>query len=573
MANPSLQPPAQPIQVDNEIDLGQLVASLVRRRRLIACVTGGTVLLTGLVTVFQKPVWEGEFQIVLSGKDNSAGGRLAQLAAANPVLAGIAGVTSGGGKESLDTQVKVLASPSVLMPAYKDYQLHTISPSGDANRLGYDAFSSNLKIKLLKNTSILNVSYRDSDSLRVIPALRAISKSYQDYSLNDRRKALSGAILFLKKQISIISPKTAVAVRQAQDYAFSNGLLIQAGGSAATQSDTEIAAEDGLTLLNPGSVEADKLLAQSQVLSLRQQVADAESSGSEVVYQAPQMKLNSELYKEYQYLNLSLSEQRSRLKDRDPIITSLKQRRSALIRTLNMETSALLRGQLSAASARLKAASRPKEVVLNHRQMVRLAVRYEKTLNELENQLQLSELEQAKQSDPWELISAPTLKGIVGPKKFRNLALGLLAGLVLGSGAALVAERRTGRIHGSDELASLLPGPLLAVLEAGEPESWRQPLQLLSSGPLAAAQTLALVPIGPEDGAAAAVAQALKAASGRPVLCSSDLVATRRCDAQVLITSPGAAERDQLHRLRRDLELQGSPVVGWLLLNDRRPRG
>jgi hypothetical protein len=151
--------------------------------------------------------------------------------------------------------------------------------------------------------------------------------------------------------------------------------------------------------------------------------------------------------------------------------------------------------------------------------------------------------------------------------------LGLLAGLVLGSGAALVAERRTGRIHGSDELASLLPGPLLAVLEADQPTAWSQPLQLLSSGPLAGASTVALVTIGLAPDAAEPIAQALQAASGRAVICSSDLVATRSCDAQVLLTSPGAAERDQLQRLRRDLELQGSPVVGWLLLNAPRPHG
>jgi hypothetical protein len=145
--------------------------------------------------------------------------------------------------------------------------------------------------------------------------------------------------------------------------------------------------------------------------------------------------------------------------------------------------------------------------------------------------------------------------------------------LVLGSGAALVAERRTGRIHGSDELASLLPGPLLAVLEADGPEAWRQPLQLLSSGPLAGANSLALVSIGLTAEVAEPVAQALQDASGRPVLCSSDLVATRRCDAQVLLVSPGAAARDQLQRLRRDLELQGNPVVGWLLLTSPRARG
>jgi hypothetical protein len=245
-----------------------------------------------------------------------------------------------------------------------------------------------------------------------------------------------------------------------------------------------------------------------------------------------------------------------------------------LINTLNRETISLLQGQLASANARLQAATRPNEVVLQHRQLVRQSLRDERTLTELENQLQLAKLEQAKQTDPWELISTPTLLDRpVAPKKGRNLALGLLAGLVLGSGAALVAERRTGRVHGIDELGSLLPGALLAVLEADEPDGWRQPLQLLSSGPLAGAHSLALVSIGLSTEDAEPIALALQEASGRPVLCTNDLVATRRCDAQVLLASPGAAERDQLQRLRRDLELQGSPVVGWLLLTSPRAHG
>jgi hypothetical protein len=360
-------------------------------------------------------------------------------------------------------------------------------------------------------------------------------------------------------------------MRQAQAFALSNGLGIQDGMPTVASVGLDGGGSAGTS---SGSVEANRLIAQAQVITLRQQIRNAEAAGAEVLFQAPQLEANKDLYRQYQILETTLAERRSRLKEKDPIIVGLLRQRSALINTLNRETISLLQGNLASANAKLQAASRPKEVVLQHRQLVRQALRDEKTLIELENQLQLASLEQAKQTDPWELISTPTLLDRpVAPKKGRNLALGLLAGLVLGSGAALVAERRTGRIHGSDELASLLPGPLLAVLEAEGPEGWRQPLQLLSSGPLAGANSLALVPIGLAAEVAEPVAQALQDASGRPVLCSSDLVTTRSCDAQVLLVSPGAAERDQLQRLRRDLELQGNPVVGWLLLTSPRARG
>jgi len=559
------------MKADDEIDLGQLGASLGRRKRLIAAVTGGTVLFTALFTVLQKPVWEGEFQIVLARQDRG-GGRLAQLAAANPMLAGVALIGSGGGSDSLETEVKILESPSVLKPVFDFVRTAKIGAGQDVDQLRYDIWArSNLEVKLQKATTILNISYRDTDKQLILPVIEKISKTYQDYSGRDRRRDIAQAVNYLKDRIATIGPQADRSMRQAQAFALSNGLGIQDGMPTVASVGLDGGGSAGAS---SGSVEANRLIAQAQVITLRQQIRNAEAAGAEVLFQAPQLEANKDLYRQYQILEATLAERRSRLKEKDPIIVGMLRQRSALINTLNRETISLLQGILASANAKLQAASRPKEVVLQHRQLVRQALRDEKTLIELENQLQLASLEQAKQTDPWELISTPTLLDRpVAPKKGRNLALGLLAGLVLGSGAALVAERRTGRIHGSDELASLLPGPLLAVLEADGPEGWRQPLQLLSSGPLAGANSLALVSIGLTAEVAEPIAQALQDASGRPVLCSSDLVATRSCDAQVLLASPGAAARDQLQRLRRDLELQGNPVVGWLLLTSPRARG
>ena len=82
------------------------------------------------------------------------------------------------------------------------------------------------------------------------------------------------------------------------------------------------------------------------------------------------------------------------------------------------------------AQSQLTSLSRPREVVLKHRELVRTALRDEKTLAELESQLQILQLEQARQTDPWELISTPTLlENPVAPRKKRIVALGLLGGL------------------------------------------------------------------------------------------------------------------------------------------------
>jgi acetyl esterase/lipase len=54
------------------------------------------------------------------------------------------------------------------------------------------------------------------------------------------------------------------------------------------------------------------------------------------------------------------------------------------------------------------------------------------------------------------------------------------------------------------------------------------------------------------------------------VLLSPDLQLASRCNAQVLLASPGVANRQQLAQLQQNLLLQGRPVAGLLLLRHAR---
>ena len=235
----------------------------------------------------------------------------------------------------------------------------------------------------------------------------------------------------------------------------------------------------------------------------------------------------------------------------------------------------MLKGELDLARAYLKSLNRPREVVAHHRKLTQKALRDEATLVTLQNQLKQFELEQSRASSPWELISTPTLLDKpVGIGKRRTLALGLLSGLILGSGGALVRDRRTGRVFSIDELKRELPGPLLKRLPCQSYKtakaSWRQPIQLLCDGVLLGSGSIALIPIGEiEKGALESFATEMRHALGdtRELLVSSDLLTTRSAYTQLLITAPGAAKREQLRQLREQLALQGGKVAGWVLLD------
>ena len=554
----------QPAPADDEIDLGQLAASLRRRWRLIAKVAGGTLLLSAVITLLQKPVWEGEFQIVLADPEKKQGGGAAQLLAQNPALASLIG-TGGGGKDSLETEVKILESPSVLKPVFDFVKTSKQRAGENVDRLRYaDWLKDDLKIKLEKGTSVLNLSYRDTNKPLVLPVIDRISKAYQVYSGRDRERGLVRGVAYLDQQIELYRRRAVASLRAAQRFAIEQDLTAL---DRRGKGDEEV--------LNSLNIEAIRVQAANEIRNINEQLKQLRSLGSApntVMFQGlliPELAAQG-LPQRLNAIDNQLAFLRSKFTEREDSIRTLKEERSLLIGLLKTKAFGFLEAKRSAAQARLAAADRPKGVLIRYRELLRVAARDEATLNKLEDERRVLALEQARKPDPWQLISTPTLLDKpVSPSKGRNLALGLLAGLVLGSGAALVAELRSGRVFATDELQAALPGPLLARLDPAAPESWAATMALLASGPLAGSSTVALIPVDGQDEPelAEALQGALQQATPRAqVLCTSDLVAAGTCQAQLLVARPGAINRPQLDALRQQLQLQGRPSLGWLLL-------
>ena len=554
----------QPAPADDEIDLGQLAASLRRRWRLIAQVAVTTLLLSAVITLRQKPVWEGEFQIVLADPEKKQGGAAAQLLAQNPALASLIG-SGGGGKDSLETEVKILKSPSVLKPVFDFVKTSKQRAGRNVDGLRYaNWLKAGLEIKLEKGTSVLNLAYRDTDKPLVLPVIDRISKAYQDYSGRDRERGLVRGVAYLDQQIEVYRSRAVTSLRAAQRFAIEQDLTALKGEG---KGDDEV--------VNSLNIEAVRVQAANEIRNINEQLKQLRSLGSDpnsVMFQGlliPELAAQG-LPQRLNAIDNQLAFLRSKFTEREDSIRTLKEERNLLIALLKTKAFGFLDAKRSDAQARLAAADRPKGVLIRYRELLRVAARDEATLNKLEDERRVLALEQARKPDPWQLISTPTLLDKpVSPSKGRNLALGLLAGLVLGSGAALVAERRSGRVFAIEELQAALPGPMLARLDPAVPESWAATLALLASGPLAGSSTVALIPVAGqgEPELAEALQQALQQATpGAQVLCTSDLVAAGTCQAQLLVARPGAITRQQLDALGQQLQLQGRPSLGWLLL-------
>ncbi len=571
---------AAPPGADDEIDLRQVAGGLVRRWPWIAGGGALGLILAGLNLLTTKPVYQGEFQIVLS--DENSGGGAASLLSANPGLAMIAGVGGSARSDSIATEVQILNSPSVLLPVFEAVKAQ--KPPEQAKGMRFqDWAQSAITAEEEKGTSVLNVEFRDTNEQLVLPITRMISKAYQSYSNRGRSREINNLVVYLNEQLAIIKPQAAASSRAALDYGYDNGLglldgLPLAGNVAGAGVSTEGTTSGAVVGGSGGSIEGSRTAAQQKVKALEVQIQEATKAGAGSLYFASQIASltdKSSTFDQLTSVETRLAELRSRFKDSDPLVQKLQRERNTLILYINKQTIALLKGELDLSKANLQALNRPKEVVARHRELTQTALRDEATMVTLQNQLKQFELEQARATSPWELISTPTLlDSPVSPSKKRTLALGLLAGLVLGSGCALVSDRRSGRVFSSDELGRDLPGPLLERLpckgDIPPLDAWISPLQLLADGPLAGTGPVALISVGNIDSAVLdAFSAGLRRAlgPGRELRVSRDLLATRSCSTQLLLTAPGAAKREQLRQLREQLALQAGPVAGWVLLD------
>ena len=530
---------------DEELDLKGLFASLGRQWPWIvggSCAgwAGAWIFLMGSPTI-----WEGEFQVVLASKEaSSVSSGIGSLAQFSPMLANLAGI--GGSKGELETEVKILESPSVLKPIYEQIKTRKALAGEPVANWDFADWASNLEIKLEKGTSILNVAYRDSDKSLILPVLNNISKAYQNYSGRERIESLRNGSIYLNQQVERLRAQAAESNRSLDAFRLRYGISASNGGFSGSGIDLS-------KLMNPTT-------SNNPLATLINPGASSSSSNSVT-------PVGGDPLGQLAAINQELIRRRSQFTDNDPSIHALIRERDSLRRYIETTVG----GSLALPGREPTTQAEAQAIVLRFQELDRAAKRDSSTLNSLENSLLSLQLEQARAGKPWQLISTPTLQERpVSPRPTRTLAFGLLAGLLLGSGGALLVDRRSGRVFTPEELSEYLGTKLLATLRLEKPEQLRTNLSLISQGVLADCKNLGLIPVGlssndPGLNSIRDVLQQFLPAASIEVITS--LSEATGCSHQLLVTSLGAPTRSQLQDLQQQLQLQTQSPCGWLLLD------
>jgi capsular exopolysaccharide synthesis family protein len=464
---------------------------MIRRRALV--IAGVSIAVTsaiGFWTMNQTPRYEGKFQLLVEPVTEQ--GNLDNL---TQILGSQNNQSSRKSSSSLDydTQIQVLRSPNLMSPIIEEIEKRY----KDVN---YDSLlsSNQLTISQLEETKILEVRYRDTDPEKVQFVLHQVARGYLRYSLRERQTNLRQGIQFVDSQLPQLRARVDKLQGELQAFRQQNNLLDPE--SQAQQLANRVSTIEGEQLNTQVKLrEAQSLYTTVSAqlgLSPKQAIATATLS------EAPGYL---ELLRHLSEVETRIATESVRFTEDSPTIQSLRERRGSLLLLLKEESEKVLGRSLAADGGASNASPSQirmeltKQLVNAANEIQVLQVRQsaiaqaERSLNQQVKQMpviarqytdfqrelnvvteslnrflgvrQNLEIEAAQKALPWQIILKPKQpEEPVSPNPERNMILGTIAGLLLGTGAALLIERLDNVFHSPDELKDRTKLPLLGVI-------------------------------------------------------------------------------------------------------------
>ncbi len=476
-------------------------------RRNLFLILGTTLGVSGLVFYFlwnQPRQYEGEFQILvepLTSKGNFTTNATDPPQQAQP-----------SGTEGVDyaTLTRLLKSPPVLNKVIGTLQARYAN-------LDYNTLNRDLDVKRieesLNQTKLIRVSYQAQDLQQILFVLRELASGYIQYSEEERQTYLGEGISFISKKLPEARKKVATLEQQLQElqqkYRITNPET--EGANLAQQArDLEIQRLD---------VQRNLQAKKSLYANLNQQLglAPSEAIAASSLTENPRYQ---QLIGELKQVETEIAAQAATLTNDNPLMQDLRAKQANLKTLLSQETRNLasqnLAGngsvsnvpnfqgslqrdlsqqlvgtlnEIQVLEVRSQAARQAAEAVDKKlQQFPAIQRRYNeiqrqlggatKSLNQLLENLETLKVEDAQQQVPWQLSVPPRIRrdqngNPFSPEQSRpvKLALGVLGGLLLGLGLALLREKRQNVFHSTEDLRDETRLPLLGVLPFSEKAS------------------------------------------------------------------------------------------------------
>ncbi|MDB9311907.1 polysaccharide biosynthesis tyrosine autokinase [Spirulina sp. CS-785/01] len=478
----SLPPPHLPKAEEDTLNLRQALSALRRRWWLIFLVGGAVTLAVSFRVFNEVPLYRSQFRLLVEPIAGEA-----SFDQFSQRLIGQLGL-----ELDYDTQVEVLRSPTVMDPIVEKIQEKY--PDVD-----YNGLIGNLGIGRVDSTKILEVSYQDSDPEKIKYILDQVAVGFIDYSQREQKTGKEKGLQFVEEQLPELQNRVDTLQAQVQEFRQEHNLLdpqVQGQKVADRLNQIQQQRQDTQADLKANQALYDKLNSQLEI--------DLDTAMTvTALSEAPRYQT---LLNQLQEIETQIALESARFTDQNPSLQGLRDRKENLMPLIREEAVAVLgeeaqnteiddlntspnsirlsltqnlidtlnqqqvltvqENALQEAESRAKAEMQ-KFAVLN-RQYNDLQRRLEVATESLKRFLSVQEdlqIEAAQRTMSWELINNPQLPQYpIAPNTQRGILLAVVAGLLAGAGAALIAEKLDVRFHSPDDLKENLGLPLLGII-------------------------------------------------------------------------------------------------------------
>jgi len=427
--------------------------------------------------------------------------------------------------------IQVLTSPQIMEPILEEVQ--TKYPEVNYNYLlGKSSLnqwweSQKLSVERIDDTKVLKVSYRDGDSQKIISVLGTIAEAYNRYDREGRKTHIGEAIKYIDGEIPALEEKVASlqweGQRLLEDYQLIDPEL------EATKIAEEMSQIKTQKLTNEIELEQQRSLYESITNQLG--LTPEKALMASAISRSPRYQ---SLLNKLQEIETTIALELARFKEEAPQIQAIANQRQRLLPLLNEEAQKVVgktieeigpealtfqdeirleliqemvqaanqievlevrANVLDKAEAELSQYAQQFPVVLREYADIQLELQLStERLKELLATKNALEVESALKEMPWELIAAPQLLRnnsgeltAVAPNTILNLALGGLAGLLLGMGLAKLTDSlETDVFDNPKQVKKSINLPMLGVIPVHDRPLWmNQELKANSGSSLA----------------------------------------------------------------------------------------
>lgn len=400
----------------------------------------------------QQPEYVGQFRLLVEPVNN-----------VNAELSNINSSSNNGASElDYDTQIQVLRSPGLLNRSVEE--LRPFYPN-----LTYGALVQGLTITQLQGTKIIQVQYQSGNSSEVPAVLEQISEDYLAYSLNERQTNLRQGLQFVETQLTSAQERVDELQRRLQFFREDNQFLDPDSKAAQVVSQAEQLAQQQLAL------DQQLKQARAELARLQEETGAIATLNSSPTYQ--------QIVSQLRQLETEMALERTRFQDESLTMRVLREKQANLINLLNDEARRAIGGRAAEISNQIQILEVQREAIAdtqaNLNQQFQQVPGLSRQYTDLQRELQIAteslnrfltvqetlQVEAAQKEIPWQLVEPPPeFAASVGGSPTRSLAVGTVASLALGLGAAFLLEKLDKTFHTADALSRKFKLPILAII-------------------------------------------------------------------------------------------------------------